>query len=532
MDRNYQQAHILIEPISLPATPETTETESCQRGLLNPEVDEGKLFRHTLEDGREVAGTFEQARKVCPVIGRMSVENAQATLEQADLAERVAARGRTRREAKEQSEKPTTTHKTQKDPTEDEVKPADTTKMPIPETEKPPVNNMNAISGFISEPDKLVSPLQPKTHRKHDEINPVATNETLEELFDKFEIEESTAPPPTRVDTRREHRYQVRSITEKHPSKAVNNTSPEMHPVQPLALLNTEHQLIAHIPTRTGLPDIATDNGVEPPYIIEAEHAYPTDVTDRPVSSTYLEPASNETIDATAATTIHEAGAERGSLVAETYRQLVTILESSVDTASPDDITVSQNKDTIEINEFHVASGFHEYLASQPQPTEAADFYTIKLYANEQSIENSIIQLAYYLQVSRGEADESLMIVLEDFAEVLPQKLFVHSTEMNQHVLTPALTDSFLNLLGVIGYKNPEETLIRFASVKNLEFLIQAAYYLYQLTNEDNNQEFLPGTAVTPKNILNATTAYLNLGRAIASLSQLAIIKSLAASNA
>lgn len=70
------------------------------------EPDEpAKIYKHVLPDGREVSGTREQAAKLCPVIGKMSTENATATLNEADLAQRVAARGREKRLAREQAKR-------------------------------------------------------------------------------------------------------------------------------------------------------------------------------------------------------------------------------------------------------------------------------------------------------------------------------------------------------------------------------------------------------------------------------------------
>ncbi len=60
-------------------------------------IEAEEVFSRTHSDGKEFSGTLEQARQVCPALGRMTVENAHATLQEEDLAARVAQRGREKR---------------------------------------------------------------------------------------------------------------------------------------------------------------------------------------------------------------------------------------------------------------------------------------------------------------------------------------------------------------------------------------------------------------------------------------------------
>lgn len=84
----------------LPA--EATDTDT-QPPTAPEEIEAETIYTHALADGREFSGTREQARKLCPVIGKMSVEDEQATFNDADLAQRIAARGREKRLAREQA---------------------------------------------------------------------------------------------------------------------------------------------------------------------------------------------------------------------------------------------------------------------------------------------------------------------------------------------------------------------------------------------------------------------------------------------
>ena len=65
-------------------------------------VDEAAEDIHTRiftrsHGGKEFSGTIEQARKLCPALGAMSVENAVQTLQEEDLASKLARMGRERR---------------------------------------------------------------------------------------------------------------------------------------------------------------------------------------------------------------------------------------------------------------------------------------------------------------------------------------------------------------------------------------------------------------------------------------------------
>jgi len=77
------------QPVVAEVIPAPTASE------VQPELQAvEQVFNHAHGDGQEFSGTLEQARQVCPALGKMSVEAAQATLEQSDLAARVAERGR------------------------------------------------------------------------------------------------------------------------------------------------------------------------------------------------------------------------------------------------------------------------------------------------------------------------------------------------------------------------------------------------------------------------------------------------------
>jgi hypothetical protein len=60
---------------------------------------EEKVYRHDHGSGRAYEGTLTKARELCPVLARMSIQEATRMMAKNDLAERLAAKGRERREA-------------------------------------------------------------------------------------------------------------------------------------------------------------------------------------------------------------------------------------------------------------------------------------------------------------------------------------------------------------------------------------------------------------------------------------------------
>ncbi len=87
----------IIEPSIIDEGAASSDGAIVGNGGVNQEPEQ--VFSRAHNNGQEFSGTVEQARKVCPALGRMSVENARATLQEEDLAARVMRRGREKREA-------------------------------------------------------------------------------------------------------------------------------------------------------------------------------------------------------------------------------------------------------------------------------------------------------------------------------------------------------------------------------------------------------------------------------------------------
>jgi hypothetical protein len=78
-------------------TPEPVEPSVADGIITSPDAEQ--VYTHAHSDGQEFSGTVEQARKVCSAMGRMTLENVRATLQENDLAARISQRGREKRQA-------------------------------------------------------------------------------------------------------------------------------------------------------------------------------------------------------------------------------------------------------------------------------------------------------------------------------------------------------------------------------------------------------------------------------------------------
>lgn len=96
------------QPMNISIQPEVNEAVIVRENVISPDAlapppdggnqESDQVFSHAHKDELEYSGTLEQARRVCPVLGRMSLENARSTLQDAELAARVAQRGREKRQ--------------------------------------------------------------------------------------------------------------------------------------------------------------------------------------------------------------------------------------------------------------------------------------------------------------------------------------------------------------------------------------------------------------------------------------------------
>jgi hypothetical protein len=101
----------IVELIPEPEKSLQVEADQAQpsEGIASVEIGKDKVYSHDHGNGRRFEGTLEQARGVCIALGRMSVQESAKALEESDISEMLAAKGRAKRLAKaaaEQAETP------------------------------------------------------------------------------------------------------------------------------------------------------------------------------------------------------------------------------------------------------------------------------------------------------------------------------------------------------------------------------------------------------------------------------------------
>jgi hypothetical protein len=163
-------------------------------------------------------------------------------------------------------------------------------------------------------------------------------------------------------------------------------------------------------------------------------------------------------------------------------------------------------------------NAFEELVASIAELETTPDLDTIMASANEQTLEETLVQLSLYLtETSQDSEQPILQQTLKSLGELLSSSSSDNETEEKKLVITPELTQQLLTLLRAVGYDNPQEVLVAFIKQYNFEFLLQAIRYLSQLCNDDSRQELLHKQA-TIIALTSDEPLTARLGRAILSL--------------
>lgn len=200
-----------------------------------------------------------------------------------------------------------------------------------------------------------------------------------------------------------------------------------------------------------------------------------------------------------------------------------------------------------QLAEQEISESEHEVIETYYSLNELAanQSFDISAFTKEDSeLENTLAQLAEYLSliqtaeasqaqqaleevevsektIADSEVKISKQISVQEIQELrdVLTKIGVELKGPDQKNISPALTKELLKLLRIVGYPDPQTTLMEFVEKYSLKQLLQSMRYLYQLSNDDEQKEFLSPTAMKS---LAATdeSLTLRLGRAIFSLTK------------
>lgn len=489
-------------------------------------VDGAHTYQHA--DGRIVEGTLEQARRVCPVIGRMSIEDAQATFDAQTTSDRVAALGRAKREAREKlaetvNELPGTRENKPAQSTTESSPPQHDIKIEILQAEvagaaKP--LHLEPIQTAILHEDETVAPTLPVILPVEHITPPRATtaHDRLRRIMEAVEVplryvqkpfvrnETQDLPTTPQIELRRGEDTDragqplfssSAALPTQEYSSAVANSDAHSQQTPPVSYEVSESA--AEEPDLQPESDLPSEPAVEALQVeedtwLEAQKASAFENNDE-VEDTALDyeeiAYSEETLDA--------------------YHRIVVIMHEAADTEL---IQTDDREDIVTGREIPLSvervqpevpqrQSFAEYISSQVEIMDEAPPTPPNVRHDTQPLEQTIVEIAAILKrQTESESEPNLVIspeiqkIVHEIAELLPANNAEQIDKPVENIITPELTEKLLQFLRLVGYENPQEVLISFVSRYDIDSLFEAIRYLENLSIEDRRHEFF---AVQPR---------------------------------
>lgn len=145
----------------------------------------------------------------------------------------------------------------------------------------------------------------------------------------------------------------------------------------------------------------------------------------------------------------------------------------------------SENHDQEPGMENSLVTLFESYINDQPVEETVPTIDQIQAKAENQPIEESLGQLVSLI-VEASTSNEALIAEIFELTEI-----FTADEEKTSVIkFDPEMLSKILSLLELIGYANPEKSLLDLVARYDLRFLISAMRYLHELTDPRNRQEF------------------------------------------
>lgn len=460
--------------------------------LLDQQVSE-KTFAHVLEDGRKVTGTLEQARRLCPVIGDMTLEDARATLNDADLAQRIVERRRARKQAEEQHDD------RQQTPANIEQK--------VEPRKKESKNQVIADTLSLMEDIKQIPEHGFSLNAEMQQA--VTAEQHLAEANTAlvYEIEQSTGLAEDILHKQVEIQNII-GAPQRSEQYLGNSEAQMIVKAEPRATETAKSMPDFEINIlRRGLHDPDETLDLVQPIQQEFEHSNNSPAFTEASESQELGMVPEETTFDILAT--HEKSSETLEVasailpdeeIMDIYQQLID-LSKVTEEVEGQDLAVPEQEEVAD----PVINSFEVFIDSILQPEEPLGIEEIKKHADDQPLEETLAELAAYLtDAAESSAEETIVGLLQELNE-----------EIEQEQITLEITRKLLVLIQEIGYENPQQALIEMVSRHDLEFLVQSIRYLYHLANEDNQQEFLIHKPKARAYAMSYEPAVVRWGRAI-----------------
>lgn len=508
-----------------------------------------RTYEYTHADGTvHHAENAETARAACPVLGKMAVE-------QADLLLEVAAIGQQKMKEEQVKEQPRQPEPEKIKPQQEAARKAEKTKQPEPnqtttqeaagqfvQTEKPlPLATLEATEKKIVIWEQI-KPDDPK--QKEMVLEPYIVIAGTEK---GRHVEQLSGEVYRQYAVGQDDQNELPVILESHteqipdvqPSElVVERFIPEQVITLPNTIIETVEQTLDTIKAKSvaafsfNETVTKTDEAMVLETMVEQSDEQPLSVAEIAETHTVNEPEFPTVvkIEADRRLELHFEPE-----VIDTYKELLALIKgeatilipnpskTSDNINEPDDDAGALAVETVVLDTAEQKTDFEKVIALKIETEEVIPLEAIVEQADEQPLEQTLVQLAQYLTVAlqekskpldnadtaeqpieiapeQGEQLNEFRHILQDIAEVLPRSYYIDEETGEQHIkITPELTEQLLLLLAWVGYEHPREVLVEFVRVHGLTYLLQALQYMYQLIDVDERKElFVAATATTP----------------------------------
>lgn len=202
------------------------------------------------------------------------------------------------------------------------------------------------------------------------------------------------------------------------------------------------------------------------------------------------------------------------SEVMETYEQLTALGIARSDTLGSLEIedTAVEAPELTTDTEVVDTSDFEALVAVQPAEGEPIALEVIQEQADEQPLEQTLLQLVEHLSGSvEAQGQDALREAIYEVEAALPACYATGETGEIKLQVTPEMIEKLLILLRALGYQHPSEALLRFVAKYDVAFLLQALEYICRLDNDINRQNTL--IASSAADTTDDDSARLRLGK-------------------
>lgn len=199
----------------------------------------------------------------------------------------------------------------------------------------------------------------------------------------------------------------------------------------------------------------------------------------------------------------------------ETYKQLAALAESSEIEDLEESETIADDASTNHSRGIETKiADFESFMTSRPQSNEVPSLEIIAEHANEQPLEQTLMELTDHLsQIEEIPEKAEVYKIIAELRQLLPARPEpAPSSESDiKPKITPEITTKTLSLLRSLGYKEPGKVLVTFVSKYGENFFIEALDYVCQL-NDYLDKEFL---LVSNKMLPDDNNSRQRLGRLV-----------------